>query len=157
MCYSTSSQLHSQWGHIGSLKLVMVTWKLESATSQGWIYCFVDYLDLRKWWENVINADYSKLCYVCSCYIMHSPKIEEIVFQCSKLLSSSTKKSFHYYRWKGEVLTCLCCFTVVLFINVSRYINQKLRQDYLHAINNMNRFLLNCIGCLCQNMVELQL
>ena len=60
--------------------------------------------------------------------------------------------------------TRVCCFAVVSFMNVSKYISRQLWQDYIDAINNGNGFLLNCllikhlfVGCFCQNMVELQL
>lgn len=107
--------------HIGSSKLVMVPWKLENATDQGWIYCFVDCLEFIKWWQKYYWCRVNlKLCDVCSWYIMHSPKIEDLGFRCLKLLSNSTKTSPLSYSWGlSEVLTCFCCSTVVWFIDVA--------------------------------------
>lgn len=50
-----SCQLWVQWHHVISLKLIMVKiftpQKSAYGRNQGSIYCFVDYLDFRKWWK----------------------------------------------------------------------------------------------------------
>lgn len=57
MCYllNIASQLCIQWRHAGCMKLAMmgvyILWKVANTTKWSCVFCFVNFLGLKNWWE----------------------------------------------------------------------------------------------------------